>query len=182
MNSIEIMMEEHKYIKRMLVVVRNACFKILQNEDINYEDLYSMIEFIRNYADAHHHKKEEVILFNKMVEELGSIAEKTVKYGMLVEHDLGRFFIRSLDEALQELKKGNEQAKLDVIANAIAYTDLLKRHIEKEDNVIYKFATRELKQDTLSDIDKECIDFENKNIEIKKKYISILEDLEKKYN
>ena len=27
MNAIDLMMEEHKYIKRMLVIVRKACFK-----------------------------------------------------------------------------------------------------------------------------------------------------------
>ena len=55
MNAIDIMNEEHKYIKRMLKVVRSACFKILQNEYVNYEDFYSIIDFIKNYADAHHH-------------------------------------------------------------------------------------------------------------------------------
>ena len=44
MNAIDIMNEEHKYIKRMLKVVRSACFKTLQNEDVSYED------FRRNIA------------------------------------------------------------------------------------------------------------------------------------
>jgi len=116
MNAIDLMMEEHKYIKRMLTVVRKATYKSLEEKNVNYEDFYKMIDFIRNYADAHHHKKEEVILFNKMVEELGLIAEKTVKYGMLVEHDLGRLYITGLSEALENLKSGNKEAILDVIA------------------------------------------------------------------
>ena len=95
-----------------------------------------------------------------MVEKLGLIAEKTVKYGMLVEHDLGRFYIKSLDEALQKLKSGDKEAALDVIANAISYTHLLERHIDKEDKVIYKFAERELDEESLAKIDEECIGFE----------------------
>lgn len=182
MNAIDIMMEEHKNIKRMLKVVRKACFKVLQGEEINYDDFYSMIAFIKNYADAHHHKKEELILFNKMVENLGAIAEKTVKYGMLVEHDFGRLYIRNLDEALQNLKNGDEQAKLDVIANAISYTHLLDRHIDKEDNVIYKFAQRELANKLLEEIDEECINYENENANTKNENISILKELEEKYD
>jgi hemerythrin-like domain-containing protein len=182
MNAVELMMEEHKYIKRMLKVVRKATFTVLEGKSVNYDDFYLMIDFIRNYADAHHHKKEEMILFNKMVEKLGTIAEKTVKYGMLVEHDLGRFYIMSLDEALQKLKTGDNEAALDVIANAISYTHLLERHIDKEDKVIYKFAERELDETSLAEINEECIGFETLNSASKDKYVSILEKLEKKYN
>ena len=38
MKAIEIMNEEHKYILRMLSVVRKCCFKILQGEENIYED------------------------------------------------------------------------------------------------------------------------------------------------
>ena len=63
MNAVELMMEEHKYIKRMLKVVRKATFTVLEGKEVNYDDFYLMIDFIRNYADAHHHKKEEVDTF-----------------------------------------------------------------------------------------------------------------------
>jgi hemerythrin-like domain-containing protein len=181
MNAIDLMMEEHKYIKRMLIVVRKACFKVFQGEDVNFEDFHSMISFIRNYADSHHHKKEEVMLFNKMVDEIGETAEKIVKYGMLVEHDLGRLYIRNLEEALEDLKGGNKEAILDVVSNAISYTHLLQRHIDKEDNVIYRFAQRELKNEVLKNIDTQCNEFEDVNSSVKEENISILENLENKY-
>lgn len=181
MNAIEIMMEEHNYIRRMLKVIRKACFKVLKDEDINYDDFYSIISFIRNYADGHHHNKEEIMLFNRMVENLGVLGEKTIKYGMLVEHDLGRLYVKNLEEALKNLKEGNEDAKLDIIANAISYTDLLTRHADKEDNVIYKFAQRELNKDILDIIDKECVNYEDENTTVRDENIKILEDLEKKY-
>jgi hemerythrin-like domain-containing protein len=71
MRSIDILIDEHKYIKRMLSVVRKACYKIVKGEEINYEDFYSIIDFIRNFADKHHHGKEEQLLFNRMVDEIG---------------------------------------------------------------------------------------------------------------
>ncbi|MGG7142743.1 hemerythrin domain-containing protein [Clostridium nigeriense] len=181
MDAIEIMMEEHKNIKVMLKIVRKACFSILEGEEVNYDDFNKIINFIRNYADSHHHKKEEIMLFNRMVDEIGETAEKVVKYGMLVEHDLGRLYVSSLSEALEELKKGNNEAKLDVIANAISYTNLLERHIHKEDNVIYKFAQRELKEETMNLINYECVEFENKFNDIKDNNLSILEELKIKY-
>lgn len=182
MKAIEIMNEEHEYIIRMLHVIRKCCFKILNDEEAMYEDFNKIIDFIKNYADNHHHKKEEKILFVKMIEKLGEPAEIAVKQGMLVEHDLGRLYIRELIESLDKLKNGEEEAKLDVIANAISYTHLLTRHIDKEDRVIYKFAERNLKQETLEFINIECENYENNNKEIKNKYILILEELESKYN
>ena len=181
MNAIEIMNEEHKYILRMLQVIRKCCFKILNNEEVIYEDFDNIIDFIRNYADNHHHKKEEKILFIKMVEELGEAAEKVVNHGMLVEHDLGRLHVRELVSALEKVKVGEEEAKLDVIANAISYTHLLIRHIDKEDRVIYKFAERNLNDEVMKFIDDECENYEINNEEIRNKYISILEELENRY-
>ena len=181
MKAIEIMNEEHKYILRMLQVIRKCCFKILNNEEVIYEDFDNIIDFIRNYADNHHHKKEEKILFIKMVEELGEAAEKVVNHGMLVEHDLGRLHVRELVSALEKVKVGEEEAKLDVIANAISYAHLLIRHIDKEDRVIYKFAERNLNDEVMKFIDDECENYEINNEEIRNKYISILEELENRY-
>ena len=181
MKAIEIMNEEHKYILRMLIVVRKICLSILDGKEINYEDFNNIIEFIQFYADRHHHKKEEKILFIKMVENIGEAAEKVVNQGMLVEHDLGRLHVRELVAALEKVKAGEEEAKLDVIANAISYTHLLIRHIDKEDRVIYKFAERNLNDEVIKLIDDECENYEINNEEIKNKYISILEELEKRY-
>lgn len=181
MNAIELMMDEHKNIKEMLKVVRKACFSVLEGEEVNYEDFYKMIHFIRNYADSHHHKKEEIMLFNRMVDEIGETAEKVVKYGMLVEHDLGRLYVTNLNEALEALKNGNAEAKLDVIANAVSYTNLLERHIHKEDTVIYKFAQRELKKETMYVINEECVSFEEKNNNVKDENLEILKNLKEKY-
>jgi hemerythrin-like domain-containing protein len=100
---------------------------------------------------------------------------------MLVEHDLGRLYVNNLVVALEKTKEGNEEAKLDVIANAVSYGELLQRHIDKEDKVIYNFAKRELKAEVMEVIDKECFDYENANTEVKDKNILILEKLENKY-
>jgi len=183
MDAINLMVDEHKYIKRMLVVIRKACIGIINGKDIDYADFDKMIDFVRNYADNHHHGKEEKILFSKMIDEIGGAAEKLVRFGMLVEHDLGRLFIKNLEEALLAVRNGDEDAKVDVIANAVSYTHLLIRHIDKEDNVAYPFAKRELSSETLNIIDTECDDFE-KTMEksgIQDKYIKLIEFLERKY-
>jgi len=183
MDSIKLMMEEHQYILRMLAVVRKACLGIMNGNDIDYKDFDRMIDFIRNYADAHHHGKEEKLLFNEMVEHLGPLGNKLITHGMLIEHDLGRLYIRELESALDRVKKGDAESRIDVIANAISYTHHLKRHIEKEDSVIYTFAKNRLPAELLNKVDNDTDSFEANAKEkgIQDYYISLLDELERKY-
>lgn len=183
MDGIALMVEEHKNIKRMLEVIRKACLSIMNRKEIDYMDFEMMVDFIRNYADKHHHGKEEKFLFNRMVDEIGGPAEKLVNFGMLVEHDFGRLYIRELQEALTKVKAGDNEAKLDVIANAVSYTHLLNRHIDKEDNVVYSFARRALSKEVLNKVNMECSEFEEEmnRAGVQNKYIQMLELLEQKY-
>lgn len=183
MDSIQLMMEEHQYILRMLTVVRKACFRVFQGEEVCYEDFDLMIDFIRNYADAHHHGKEEKLLFNEMVEHLGSLGNKLITHGMLVEHDFGRLYIQELKAAMDRVREGDEESKLDIIANAIGYTHLLKRHIDKEDSVVYSFAQRQLSTDIINQVNQKTEEFEKTAQEngTQEHYKSLLTALEKKY-
>lgn len=182
MNGINLMVEEHKYIKRMLGVMRKYCYKVMNKEEVDYSDFYKMIDFVRNYADKHHHGKEEALLFKKMTDELGQVADKLIRFGMLVEHDLGRLYMQELENAIPRYKEGDDEARLDIIANAIGYTHLLTRHIDKEDNVVYTFAEKNLNEDTLNFLDKEIENFEVQasNDAVQEKYLTLLTELESK--
>lgn len=183
MNSIELMVNEHKNIKRMLKVVRKASYGVLKGEEINYDDFHQMIDFIKNYADNHHHGKEEKFLFKEMQEKLGKMGENLITHGMLVEHDYGRFYIGELTNALKRVQEGDEESKLDIISNAIGYASLLNRHIDKEDGAVYSFGERSLPKEILDEVNKKSEDFEKEAEEkgTQKHYLDMLESLEKKY-
>ena len=147
-------------------------------------DFRKMVDFIRRYADKHHHGKEEVYLFPVMVARLGRIADNLVTHGMLVEHDLGRDHVMSLATALDEYEKNPKtEYKLDILTEAMGYARLLKRHVEKENNVVYTFAENQLSQEDLADIDARSRKFEDEETEkgIQEHYLGMLEALEKKY-
>jgi hemerythrin-like domain-containing protein len=69
-----------------------------------------------------------------------------------------------------------------VIANAVSYTHLLHRHIDKEDAVVYKFAQNGLSKEVMDQIDAQCESFEKDATAqgIQDKYIKLLEELENK--
>ncbi len=182
MPSVLLMNDEHRYIKRMLGVMRGYCQKVLKGEAVDFSDFHSMIDFVRNYADRHHHGKEEDIFFGFMMEELGALAEKLVKMGMLVEHDLGRLLIADMEAALTKVEAGDEEAKLDLVSNAMGYTYLLHRHIDKEDGVVFTFADRELSDSAKEAIENRYKDFEasEEAARTRSKYVALLERLEAK--
>lgn len=183
MDSVDLMVSEHKNILRLCFVTRKVCYGIMKGNEINYEDFADIISFVRNYADAHHHGKEEKIFFKKMQDNLGKIAENLITHGMLVEHDLGRLHMSELENALQRVKDGDEESKVDVIANAISYTHLLNRHIKKEDDLIYPYGLKNLSNELIYEINSLTEKFEEEAtvLETQQKYINMLEKLERKY-
>lgn len=93
---------------------------------------------------------------------------------MLYEHDLGRNFIKELEEGV---KNGD---KNKVIENARGYANLLQEHIFKEDNVLYPMAdealSQEIKKTMLDKFEKVQQRFAEEN----KRYISFVEELTKR--
>lgn len=182
MNAIQIMKEEHIYIKRMLKVLRKACLNILEGQAVDYQLFTDSVDFIRNYADKYHHSKEEDVLFKKMQEEIRNPDTLSAVQGMFIEHDFGRLFIFNLVKALAKVQAGDAEAKVDIIGNAIPYTDLLSRHIDKEDNALYEFGVKALSPQTVEEINimSKTIDDKPENIKQIQQYTSMVADLEQK--
>ncbi|MFP4661524.1 MAG: hemerythrin domain-containing protein [Halanaerobiales bacterium] len=181
MDSIELMVEEHRNIKRVLMVIRKLALKILDIGEVDSEAYYKIIDFVRNYADKHHHSKEEDILFKKMIEELGTDVEEGPIANMLNEHQMGRMFMQKLENALEEYKQqGSEGAKIDIIANSVAYADMLYHHIDKEDEAVYVYGKANLSKEGMEAVKKEVQNVEKSAAKngVQDKYIAIVEELE----
>ena len=183
MESITIMVDEHTNIRRMLKVIRQVSYRVMTLGEFDIEDVTRIIDFVRVYADQHHHGKEEDILFDTMNKEIEKLAKSGAITGMYIEHDSGRLFMANLEKGVELYNAGNDEARLDIIANAICYADLLDRHIEKENVAMYKFAENMLNDTSKSYIEDECkkIEEEATNSGLQDKYIALLEELEKKY-
>ncbi len=180
MNSVDVLKNEHVYIKMVLGGIRWQCVEILKTGRIDYELFYQIIDFVRNFADKYHHQKEEQYLFDIMSKELGEEMEKGPIMGMLVEHDFGRDHIYNLERALKSSRDGDLNAKVDIIASAIGYEQMLLKHIDKEDNAIFNFAAKTLSGSTLDRLDKdfEAIETNSENAALRRKYMSFAENLE----
>ncbi len=130
----KILSEEHKHIVKVISALKKECFALESGKKkLNIEFFAKGIDFIRNYADKYHHAKEEDILFKELNKDSCQMHCNPTEQ-MLHEHDLGRKFVKGLKSALE--KKNNKK----IIENTEGYCTLLKEHIYKEDNILYKMA------------------------------------------
>ncbi len=163
MYGIELLVEEHKNIYALTEYLNRTCCAILEGAAVDVKEFRECIDFVRNYADKHHHGKEEQILFQFMLEKNDPAAEKLVRNGMLVEHDLARYHVGELDKALTRYEKNpTSEVKLDILTHAASYADLLQRHINKENDVCYTYAERLLSEESKTLVDQQTRAFEEK--------------------
>ena len=138
--AIQILIDEHKNILKVIQALAEKC-----NEDFDKEFFVKSIDFIKNYADKFHHAKEEDILFKELCKDTVEMHCNPTQQ-MLHEHDIGRNFVKGMEEGLAN----NDEVK--VKENARGYAQLLQEHIFKEDQILYPMANEALSLEVKKEI------------------------------
>ena len=146
MKPTEELKDEHQAIKLALKILGKICEKLELGAGVDPAHLENMVDFIRTFADRCHHGKEEDLLFPEM-EKAGMPREGGPIGVMLTEHDAGRRFVKGMIEAAGQYRAGESGAASQFAENARNYIDLLTRHIDKEDNILYPMADKLLPED-----------------------------------
>ncbi|HBG06717.1 MAG: cation-binding protein [Geobacteraceae bacterium GWC2_58_44] len=133
--------DEHQLILRMLALLEKNAALTAQGSFHDYRFYLDGVDFIRNYADRFHHAKEEDILFEALIEN-GMPRENSPVAAMLMEHDLGRAFVRGMEEAAKRALNGEAGQDQAIATSARGYLELLREHISKEDDILYPLAER----------------------------------------
>jgi hemerythrin-like domain-containing protein len=102
------------------------------------------VTFIRLFADACHHGKEEDLLFPAL-EEVGLPHDQGPIAVILAEHQPGRVYARHMAGALDG---GDPQARATLRNAATGYVNLIRGHIAKEDNVLFAMADQAVRGPT----------------------------------
>jgi len=179
MLATEVLKEEHQVIEKVLNTLEAFALKLERGEEVNVGILEKSIDFIRTFADRCHHGKEEDRLFQLMARQGFSRNSGPIAV-MLQEHDLGRSFVKAMADAIEKYKDGDASSKRDIAENAREYTNLLRQHIYKEDNVLYPLADGTLLEKDQKNLLEEFEEFERKEIGIgvHEKYHRLAEELE----
>lgn len=133
---IDMLYKEHENISNKISLLYNDIINLMQNNIFNKEKFLEYIKFIEEYADNKHHKNEEDILF-KYVYNKNDQIKKVIDSGMLVEHLLLRYYTSMLKNNINIYDNKNIDIKLNIIGFAFSYIELINRHIEKENNLVF---------------------------------------------
>lgn len=139
MKATDVLTEEHRVIEQVLDTLETGVNLLERGEFVRPEFFLSATDFIRGFADGCHHQKEEGVLYKHM-EEQGLPLQGCPLGVMLAEHELGRQYTRGLTSAAEALKSGDLSARQRIIESSSSYIALLRRHIVKEDNILFPMA------------------------------------------
>ncbi|MBI2216860.1 MAG: hemerythrin domain-containing protein [Candidatus Rokubacteria bacterium] len=124
----ETLRHEHVLILRALDVAEAAAATLERGDDPGDAFWTGLVGWLRGFADRNHHGKEEQALFPAM-QKAGVPSEGGPIGVMLAEHVDGRAFIRAMELG------GRQRA-----GAARGYVRLLRAHIEKENEVLFRIA------------------------------------------
>lgn len=140
MHATGTLMDEHQTILRVLASLE-FLLSDARNRDEPVETFAAIVKFLRNYADALHHGKEEAVLFPAM-ESYGVSAAHGPTAVMRAEHDEGRALVRRMAQVCEA--EGEPWKELR--DPGLAFVSLLRAHIGKEDRILFPMAERILPQ------------------------------------
>lgn len=133
------LIDDHTIIQDVMDIME----RITKQNDPDVENLEFIVSFIREFADGNHHGKEEGILFPKLIEK--GIPKDHGPIGMmLMEHEEGRNFVKGMADNIAIYKSGKKEALQTVYQNMTGYINLLRNHIHKENNILFRMADQVL--------------------------------------
>ncbi|MEJ2204005.1 MAG: hemerythrin domain-containing protein [Gemmatimonadota bacterium] len=135
----EILRDQHRNILKVADVLEEVLANEPEPGAFDYEAIGQCVGFIRLYADALHHGKEEDLLFPELVRQ-GMSREAGPIAVMLHEHEQGRAYARAMADALGPAHAGDEQAQRRLLNAGQGYIGLIRGHILKEDNILFNMA------------------------------------------
>lgn len=139
MTAIETLTAEHRFIESVLDTLERGAQALEAGSAVPAAFFLGAAEFIRGFADDAHHRKEEGVLFRVMARYGFPETEGPVAM-MLAEHAEARQLVAELGAAAERLQAGDAAAREEIVRSALAYVELLRHHIDKEDNILYAMA------------------------------------------
>lgn len=156
--AIDDLLHEHEAILFALKILTNINRKLEAASQVDSADLSAFVGFLKEFADKCHHGKEEGLLFPALA--ASGVPEAGSSLGVLLkEHEEGRRWIAGMSAAIAPV--------LDAAAfirAAQSYTELLRAHIDKENEVMFPIAERVLSPEHLESLYEAFEEYESKVI------------------
>jgi len=179
MQATDILKSEHRVIESVLKSITVAAQRLDDGLPMRPAFFLEATDFIRNFADGCHHRKEEGVLF-KAMQPSGMPVQGGPIGVMLSEHEQGRELTRAMQQAADRLQSGNEAARRPLAQAARGDADLLYQHILKEDNILFPMAERVIPANQQDQVlkDFENVEHDETGPGIHEKYLALAQALQ----
>jgi hemerythrin-like domain-containing protein len=149
-NIIQILLEEHRNIDKLLLVLEHELEVFDRSEEPDYEILQAVIQYFQDYPESCHHPKEDMV-FEKLKVRDPAAANRIGD--VEAEHQVETKRLRRLVEAVEEILAGREflrQTFHDVVHDFIEHQ---RQHMDKEERLLFPAAVQGLRPDDWAELD-----------------------------
>jgi hemerythrin-like domain-containing protein len=131
MRCTEIILQDHKIIRRGLDIVDGMLTKLEDGQRIEIFDAASLLKFLRLFGDEYHQALEETVLFPVL---LRAAPDNAALSQLVSEHGAERALVAGIEEALVA-RKG-----MAFLRNSRQLTGVLRNHCEREEIIVCELA------------------------------------------
>lgn len=146
MKPTAILQSEHRVIEVVLSCLERLVEETKNTSHLDAASATQIVDFIRTFSDRCHHGKEEAHLFTTLVNK-GLPADGGPVAQMLHEHKQGRLYVREMADSTAAAADGDDAAMQTFMRAALRYVELLRAHIQKEDQILFPLADSMLSAD-----------------------------------
>ena len=147
---IEILLEEHRNIEKLLHVLEQELDVFDRNESPDYEILQAVIDYFQDYPESYHHPKEDIV-FEKL--KLRDPAAAMQIGDAEADHEVETKRLSQFARAVEDVLAGRElprQIFHNVVRDFIRHQ---RQHMAKEEQLLFPSAVRSLRPEDWAEID-----------------------------
>jgi DUF438 domain-containing protein len=174
----EILVGDHEMIERAMDILGRELDKLPGNTQEMFV-IKRAIDFLLEFGDAIHNRKEETVLFPLMVRR--KIPEDGPIRVMLSEHEAERNLLKQMLADSAGLLKASREDRTDFMKRGAEYLEIRANHIWKENDVLFKLGLQVFSEqdgkDLVEQFQKISVQAYGENAD--QKFMQMLEEVEK---
>ncbi len=147
---IDVLLEEHRNIEKLLLVLEQELQVFDHREPPDYEILQAIIEYFKDYPEGYHHPKEDIV-FERL--KLRDSSAASYVGDVEAEHHVETERLRRFAQAVDDILAGREYPRErfhNVVREFIAHQ---RHHMQKEERLLFPAAVKALQRDDWAEIE-----------------------------
>jgi hemerythrin-like domain-containing protein len=130
---------EHRVIERALRALDGICMRLEWGDQVPYDALSQLVDFIGVFADRYHHGREEECLFPALARK-GIPHQDGPLQAMEQQHEIERELTAEMRRAIEGFRDVDPESRRNFVEAAGRYSQHLIRHMEKEESILFRIA------------------------------------------